>query len=64
MKSFSEWIKDNYGEGLENITGVYPPAYGGIGNYPPLYGSQSNPYLAFSRKNAKKKRKKKKKKSS
>jgi hypothetical protein len=63
MKSFQEWLKDKIGEGLEDITGVYPVGYGGIGNYPPLYGGQSNPYLAYSRKIAKKRKKRKKKKS-
>lgn len=65
MKNFLEWIKDNIKEDLEDLTGLYPPGYGGISNYPASYTGQSNPYLAWSRKDhtKKKKRKKKKKKS-
>jgi len=62
MKSFKQWIEENIHEDLEDLTGLYPPGYGGIANYPPLYAGQSNLYLAWSRKDHTKKKKKRKKK--
>jgi hypothetical protein len=56
MKTFLQWLEDT-----EDMTGLYPPLYGGVGNYPASYFSRSNPYIAWSRKEHKKKKKKKKK---
>ncbi len=64
MQNFIEWLKNHITEDLEDLTGLYPPGYGGISNYPPSYTGQSNPYLAWSRKDHTKKKKKKKKKKS
>ena len=61
MKTFKEYIKDLYGE---EIVGIYPPLYGGVGQYPPL-ANQTGPdraYVKASRESLKKKKKRKKKK--
>ena len=67
MITFKEFVKRVYGE---EIVGLYPPLYGGIGAYPPA-ANQTGPdqvYVMASRnslnKHKKKKRKKRKKKSS
>ena len=62
MITFQQFLKEMYGE---EIVGIYPPAYGGIGAYPPL-ANQTGPdqvYVKASRNSVKKKRKKRKKKS-
>lgn len=61
MITFTEFMKSMG----EEILGIYPPQYGGIGNYPPL-ANQTGPdqvYVRASRNSLKKKRHKKKKKS-
>lgn len=57
MKTFKEYIKQVYGE---EIVGIYPPQYGGVGQYPPL-ANQTGPdqvYVKASRNSLKKKKKK------
>jgi hypothetical protein len=58
MKSFKQWLFED----ADDITGIYPPGYEGIGNYPPSYFGGSNPYIKDSLDNDKKDHKKKKKK--
>ncbi len=57
MKSFKQWLAED----ADDIVGIYPPEYEGIGNYPPEYFN-SNIYIRDSLKNAKKRKKKHKKK--
>jgi len=62
MITFKEYVKKIFGE---EIVGIYPPQYGGVGQYPPL-ANQTGPdqvYVKASRNSLKKKKKKKKKKS-
>lgn len=59
MINFIQWLKLK--EDSDDICGLYPPEYGGIGNYPPSYFGGSNPYIRDSLKLAKKDKKKKKK---
>jgi hypothetical protein len=54
MKTFLEWLKED-----QEITGIYPPEYGGIGTTPPA--AQTGPdqvYIKASKKAAKKNEKK------
>jgi hypothetical protein len=39
---FKEWLK-RLQEDADDITGIYPPEYDGIGNYPKSYFRNSNP---------------------
>ena len=60
MKTFIEFLKNKLGE---EIVGIYPPQYGGIGTHPPL-ANQTGPdqvYVKASRNSLKKKHKKHKK---
>lgn len=60
MITFGEFLKKMD----EEILGIYPPQYGGIGNYPPL-ANQTGPdqvYVKASRDSLKKKRRRKKRK--
>jgi hypothetical protein len=60
MITFKEYVKKIFGE---EIVGIYPPQYGGVGQYPPL-ANQTGPdqvYVKASRNSLKKKKKKKKK---
>jgi hypothetical protein len=60
MITFKEYVKKIFGE---EIVGIYPPQYGGVGQYPPL-ANQTGPdqvYVKASRNSLKKKRRKKKK---
>lgn len=60
MISFREFIKKIYGE---EIVGIYPPEYGGIGTYPPL-ANQTGPdqiYVKASRNSLRKHKRRKKK---
>jgi len=61
MKTFIEFVKDLYGE---EIVGIYPPLYNGVGQYPPLANQTGSDmiYVKASRDSLKKKKKKKKKK--
>jgi len=62
MITFREFVKKVYGE---EILGIYPPQYGGIGNYPPL-ANQTGPdqvYVKASRESLNKKKRKRKRKS-
>lgn len=65
MITFKEYVKKVYGE---DLVGIYPPLYGGVGNYPKSYFTRYTPYIDASRKaktnppNKKKKKHKKKKK--
>jgi hypothetical protein len=59
MITFKEYVKKIFGE---EIVGIYPPQYGGVGQYPPL-ANQTGPdqvYVKASRNSLKKKKKKKK----
>ena len=56
MKSFKQWLED-----ADDVCGIYPPGYEGIGNYPPGYWVNAHPYITASLKNAKKDKKKHKK---
>ena len=59
MITFKEYVKKIFGE---EIVGIYPPQYGGVGQYPPL-ANQTGPdqvYVKASRNSLKKKRKKRK----
>lgn len=47
MITFSEFVKKNYGE---ELVGLYPPLYGGVGNYPKSYFTRYTPYIDASRK--------------
>ena len=58
MKTFKQWLSED----ADDICGIYPPEYEGIGNYPPEYFNGSNPYIKDSLDNAKKDKKKHKKK--
>lgn len=64
MITFREYIKNKYGE---ELVGVYPPLYGGVGNYPKSYFTRYTPYVDASRKaktnppDRKKRRKRRKK---
>lgn len=61
MITFKEFVKKTYGE---EILGIYPPLYGGIGAYPPS-ANQTGPdqvYVRASRNSLKKKKRKKRKK--
>lgn len=61
MKTFKEYVKDLYGE---EIVGIYPPLYNGVGQYPPLANQTGvdRVYVKASRESLKKKKKKKHKK--
>lgn len=61
MKTFKEFVKDLYGE---EIVGIYPPLYNGVGQYPTLYNQTGSDmvYVKASRNSLKKKKKKKRKK--
>jgi hypothetical protein len=62
MLSFKEYVKKVY---QEDLVGIYPPLYGGVGNYPKSYFTRYTPYIDASRKaktNPPKKKKHKKKK--
>jgi hypothetical protein len=64
MITFKEYVKKVFGE---ELVGIYPPLYGGVGNYPQSYFTRYTPYIDASRKaktnppNKKKKHKKRKK---
>lgn len=60
MKTFKEYIKDLYGE---EIVGIYPPLYGGVGQYPPLANQTGvdRVYVKASRESLKNKKHKSKK---
>jgi hypothetical protein len=63
MISFKEYVKKVFGE---DLVGIYPPLYGGVGNYPKSYFTTYTPYIDASRKvktNPPNKKKRKKKKS-
>jgi hypothetical protein len=60
METFIEFLKNKLGE---EIVGIYPPQYGGIGTHPPL-ANQTGPdqvYVKASRNSLKKKHKRRKK---
>ena len=57
MKTFRQWLEE------DDLVGIYPPEYDGVGAYPDGYFDPSNVYIAASRKEHKKKKKKKKKES-
>jgi len=59
MITFKEYVKKIFGE---DIVGIYPPQYGGIGQYPPLANQTGSDqvYVKASRNSLKKKKKKKK----
>jgi hypothetical protein len=60
MITFKDYVKKMFGE---EIVGIYPPQYGGIGTHPPL-ANQTGPdqvYVKASRNSLKKKRKKRRK---
>lgn len=64
MITFREYIRNKYGE---ELVGVYPPLYGGVGNYPKSYFTRYTPYVDASRKSKtnppdKKKRRKRRRK--
>ncbi len=52
---FKDWLNEE-----DDIVGLYPPEYGGIGNYPPEYFNPSNVYIRASREEGEHKKKKKK----
>lgn len=57
------WLKED----ADDMCGIYPPEYDGVGNYPPSYFGTNNPYIVASRNSStdsdkKKKHKHKKKK--
>lgn len=59
MITFREFVKKNF---KEDIVGLYPPLYGGIGNYPINAQKATNRvYIQASLDNAKKRKRKKKK---
>ena len=39
-------------EDADDMCGIYPPEYDGVGNYPPSYFGTNNPYIAASRKSS------------
>ena len=61
MKTFKEYLKDFYGE---EIVGIYPPLYNGVGQYPPLANQTGSDmvYVKASRESLTNKKKKKRKK--
>jgi hypothetical protein len=60
MITFKEYVKKIFGE---DIVGIYPPQYGGVGQYPPLANQTGSDqvYVKASRNSLKKKRKKRRK---
>ena len=61
MITFKEFVKKVYGE---DIVGIYPPLYGGIGAYPPSANQTGSDqvYVRASRNSLRKRRKRKKRK--